>query len=165
MKSIILDTSAFIQGFNPSETVEQYTSPLVYWEIHDELAKLRYEGAKSSGLLHERNPSPENLYYVEEASKKGGEAHVLSLTDKQILALALDLRSEGKEAIIVTEDYSIQNMSRRLGLIFQARGTKGISKEINWVIYCPGCKKRFKNPQNDDVCPICGTKLKRKPSK
>ena len=134
MKTIILDTSAFIQGFNPSDSNEQYTTPLVYVEIHDELAKLRYEGARSSGVLRERTPSLESLRSVEEASKGIGEAHILSLTDKQILALALDLKTEGKETMIITEDYSIQNMSQKLGITFQARGTRGIRKEIHWII-------------------------------
>ena len=165
MKVVILDTSAFIQGFNPSNSTEQYTTHLVYLEIHDELAKLRYEGARSSGILQERTPSIESLHQVEEASKKFGEAHILSQTDKQILALALDLKKEGKEPLIVTEDYSIQNMSQKLDLSFQARGTRGIRKEIQWIIYCPGCKKRFEVPQVDGVCIICGTPLKRKPFK
>jgi UPF0271 protein len=165
LKAIILDTSAFIQGFNPSDSTEQYTTPLVYLEIHDEIAKLRYEGARSSGILRERTPSPESLHRVEQASKGIGESHILSLTDKQILALALDLKTEGKESMIVTEDYSIQNMSQKLGITFQARGTRGIRKEIHWIIYCPGCKKRFEVPQVDGVCIICGTPLKRKPFK
>jgi endoribonuclease Nob1 len=163
LKAVILDTSAFIQGFNPSDSIEQYTTHLIYVEIHDELAKLRYEGARSSGILRERIPSLESLHRVEETSKKFGEAHILSLADKQILALALDLKTEGKETTIVTEDYSIQNMSQKLEITFQARGTQGIRKEIQWIIYCPGCKKRFEVPQIDGVCIICGTPLKRKP--
>ncbi len=165
MKAVVLDTSAFIQGFNPSDLTEQYTTHLVYLEIHDELARLRYEGARSSGTLHERIPSLESIRLVEEASKRFGEAHILSLTDKQILALALDLKTEGKETLIVTEDYSIQNISQKLEIKFQARGTRGIRKEIQWIIYCPGCKKRFEVPQIDGVCIICGTPLKRKPFK
>ena len=140
----------------------------MYLEIHDELAKLRYEGARSSGVLRERTPSPESLRRVEQASKGIGESHILSLTDKQILALALDLKTEGKETMIVTEDYSIQNMSQKLEITFQARGTRGIRKEIHWIIYCPGCKKLLiersgytvlQNQLKNGNCPTCGKEI------
>ena len=167
MLATILDTSAFIQGYNPiiEGGIEQYTVPLVYAEIHEEIARLRYESARSSGGLKERLPSAKSMKIIEQIATQSGEAHLLSDTDKQILSLALDLKSEGKDPVIVSEDYSVQNMAQKFKFKYRARGTKGIKKEINWVIYCPGCKKKFTSQQELAVCPICGTPLKRKPSK
>ena len=162
----ILDTSAFIQGYNPTNSeIEQYTVPFVYAEIHEEIARLRYESARSSGQLKERVPSAKSMDVIEQIATQSGEAHFLSNTDKQILSLALDLKSEGKNPVIISDDYSVQNMAQKLRFKFQARGTKGIKKEINWVIYCPGCKKKFNILSTDNKCPICGTQLKRKPKK
>ena len=160
---VILDTSAFIQGYNLSTDEEYYTVPEVLDEIREDLGRLRYEGARASGRLHEVTPEKKWSDELETKSRSAGEAHKLSPTDKQLLSLGLQLKSEGKEPTIVSDDYSVQNMAVRLGFRFVSQVTKGIKKVLNWDIYCPGCRKRFDTSQEDNVCPICGTELKRKP--
>ena len=56
LRHVILDTSAFIQGYNLSIDEEYYTVPEVLEEIREVLGKMRYEGAKSSGKLQEITP-------------------------------------------------------------------------------------------------------------
>ena len=163
LRHVILDTSAFIQGYNLSIDEEYYTVPEVLDEIREILGKMRYEGAKSSGKLHEFTPEKKWSDELEEKSRSAGEAHKLSSTDKQLLSLGLKLKSEGKEPTIVSDDFSVQNMAARLGFRFVSQVTKGIKNVVNWGIYCPGCRKKFDAPQEDNVCPICGTELKRKP--
>ena len=165
MRVLVLDASAFLQGYTYSSTeAEQYTVPLVRGEVREEYASLRYAGAVSSGRLKETPPKEESLILVEAEVRRMGEA-VLSETDRQILALALDLRAAGKQPTIVSDDYSVQNMAVRLGLGFQTQGTRGIRREISWIIYCPGCRKQFVAGRPGDECPVCGTALKRKPSR
>jgi UPF0271 protein len=163
LRHIILDTSAFIQGYNLSMEEEYYTVPEVLDEIKADLGKMRYEGARSSGRLREVSPEKRWVDELEVRSRSAGEAHKLSQTDKQLLSLGFQLKSEGKEPTIVSDDYSVQNMAARLGFRFVSQATKGIKKVLNWGIYCPGCRRNFDSPQEDDVCPICGTELKRKP--
>jgi UPF0271 protein len=163
LKKILLDTSAFIQGYNMSQNEEYYTVSEVLVEIKAELGKMRYEGAKASGKLREIQPEDKWVKEIEAKARVSGEAHKLSPTDKQLLALGLQLKSENEVPTIVSDDYSIQNMASRLGLRFVAQVTHGIKKVYEWSIYCPGCRKRFDSPQEDNVCPICGTELKRKP--
>ncbi len=163
MRHIILDTSAFIQGYNLSADEEYYTVPDVLDEIREEFGRLRYEGARSSGRLKELTPEKKWSMELEVKAKSSGESHKLSLTDKQLLALGLQLKADGKEPIVVSDDYSVQNMASKLGFRFVAQATKGIKKVLNWSIYCPGCRMVFDSPQEDNVCPVCGTELKRKP--
>jgi UPF0271 protein len=165
LRYIILDTSAFIQGYNLSSDEEYYTVPEVLDEIKEELGRMRYDSAQSSGRLREVIPEKIWINELESKSRLAGEAHKLSITDKQLLSLGLQLKSEGKEPIIVTDDYSVQNMAARLGLRFVSQVTKGIKKVLKWGIYCPGCRRRFDSPQEDNICPICGTELKRKPKR
>ncbi len=163
MRRVILDTSAFIQGYNLSPDEEYYTVPEVLEEIHEEFGRMRYEGARSSGRLREMRTEEKWLNEIEVKTSSAGEAHRLSITDKRLLALALQLKSEGEAPTIVSDDYSVQNMASRLGFAFKAQATRGIKKVLEWSIYCPGCYRKFEKPQEDNVCPVCGTPLKRKP--
>ncbi len=163
MGRVILDTSAFIQGYNLSPDEEYYTVPEVLGEIREELGRMRYEGARASGRLRETQPEEKWIREIEAKTTTAGEAHKLSITDKRLLALGLQLKTTNDAPTIVSDDYSVQNMASRLGLRFTAQATRGIKKVLEWSIYCPGCRKRFDSPQEDNVCPICGTELKRKP--
>jgi endoribonuclease Nob1 len=165
LRRVLLDTSAFIQGYNLSPEEDYYTVPQVLIEIREELGRMRYEGAKASGKLREMQPEERWVKELEAKARASGEAHKLSPTDKQLLALALQLKTGEDVPTIVSDDYSVQNMASRLGLQFVAQVTRGIKKVYEWSIYCPGCRKRFDSPQEDNVCPICGTELKRKPKR
>ncbi len=163
MRHIILDASAFIQGYNLSPEEEYHTVPEVLGEIRDELGRLRYEGARGSGRLRETSPDGRWVAEVEERARASGEAHKLSATDKGLLALGLQLKAAGLEPTVVSDDYSVQNMASRLGFRFASQATRGIKRVLEWTIYCPGCRRMFDSPQEDNVCPVCGTELKRKP--
>jgi UPF0271 protein len=163
LKVVLLDTSSFIQGYNMSQEEKYYTVPEVNSEIRNEIAKLRYEGAKNSGRMKEETPTSYFVMELESQAENMGEGHKLSTTDKQLLALGLQLKTEGNEIVIVSDDYSVQNMASRLGMGYVSQVTKGITRRLNWVIYCPGCRRTFDRPQEDNTCPVCGTILKRKP--
>jgi UPF0271 protein len=163
LRLVILDTSAFIQGYNLSPEEDYYTVPEVLGEIREELGRMRYEGARASGKLREIQPEEKWVKEVEAKSMASGEAHKLSSTDKHLLALGIQLKTGDEAPTIISDDYSVQNMASRLGLRFFSQTTRGIKKVFEWFIYCPGCRKKFDSPQEDNVCPICGTDLKRKP--
>ena len=158
----MLDASAFIQGYNLDAGEEQFTVPEVHAEVSDEIARLRYEGAVASGRLAEISPGKESIKRIETEVRRLGETK-LSPTDRQLLALALQLREEGLDPVVVSDDYSVQNTASKLGLGFRSRGARGISKRLSWVTYCPGCRRTYELEQEGNVCPICGTELKRKP--
>jgi len=162
--ALILDSSAFIQGLDPQNEAA-YTVPLVVGELRDGFIAARLRSMESAGRLKVVEPEEIYLGVVEDESLRMGESHALSATDKQVLALGLQLRDTMLEPVIVSDDYSVQNMAEALGLRHRGLATPGIKRQFTWTLYCPGCRREYAGPQPDGVCPICGTELKRRPSR
>lgn len=162
---LILDTSAFITGFDPlSVSEEQYSVPTVKDElIERSLPWVRFKAAVDSGKLKLKAPRVRFLDEVKASSKAVGDVLFLSPVDLQVLALALEQKSIGYEAVIVTDDYSIQNVADRVGINFVSLANFGIRFQLKWIIYCPACYRKYPSDYKFQFCKICGTKLKRKP--
>lgn len=164
MYALILDSSAFIQGLaSPNEVT--YTVPLVVEELRDGFIVARLRSMETTGRLKVVEPEGRYLGFVEDESLRMGESRALSATDKQVLALGLQLMDNELEPVIVSDDYSVQNMADALGLGYRGLATPGIKRQFTWTLYCPGCRREYAEPQPDDVCPVCGTGLKRRPSR
>jgi UPF0271 protein len=167
MKVLVLDTSAFIAGFDPLTVPEkQYTVPEVKNEIiAGSMTWMRFNAAVESGKLVVKNPESSIRDEVQEASKKVGDMRYLSEADLQVLALALELKGSGYSPVIVTDDYSIQNVANKIGVEFTSLMTFGIKFRFKWILYCPGCFRKYPSDYKFKVCEVCGTELKRKPKK
>ena len=159
----ILDTSAFIHGYGVNFREKYYTVPSVKKEIRSEINKLKYENSIKSGYLKELTPDIKHINKINNFVINEGEAGALSLTDIHILALAQQLKSNGISPIVVTDDYSIQNILSILDIRHKSLTTKGINRKVRWLIYCPGCRRNYQEFTSDKKCPICGTELSRKP--
>jgi len=161
----VLDTSAFIAGFDPLAIKDPvYTVPTVGGELaSSSMVYTRFRTAVENGKLQVKTPSHACLSKVRESSKVVGDVLFLSEVDKQVLALALELKYAGQSPLIVTDDYSIQNVADQLGLDFAPLITFGIRYRLDWVIYCPACHRRYPADYNGKTCQACGTELKRKP--
>lgn len=113
-----------------------------------------------------RTPLNEYIQEVENKSKITGDFNALSETDKELIALAIELlKSLNKPVKIYTNDYSVENICSELGIPFAALTRKGIKKKILWEIYCPFCKDIRKAEDLFMSCERCGSKLKRRPKK
>jgi endoribonuclease Nob1 len=123
----------------------------------------RFRTAIDSGKLLERTPSDVSLAEVDKSSEVVGDIRFLSEADKQVLALAIELKRQGEEPLVVTDDYSIQNVSNQLGLEFAPLMTFGIRYRLNWIIYCPACHRQYPADYKLKTCQVCGTEVKRKP--
>ena len=164
---IVLDTSAFVAGFDPFALgVEQVTVPKVEEEIRrNSIVKMRLEVAIESGKLKVKTPTQEFSFKAEASANKVGDSFKLSETDKQLLALALELKASGYTPQIVTDDYSIQNVAAKMGIEFLSLATFGIKRLLEWIRYCPACHKEYSADCKFKECQICGTELKRKPKR
>jgi len=164
---IVLDTSAFLAGFNPfSVSEDQVTTPKVEAEIRsNRMIQTRFRTAAEGGRLQVREPSEEYLRMIEASAIKVGDTFFLSETDKQILALALEIKTSNGNPQIVTDDYSIQNVATKLGIEFAPLATFGIRRLLEWVRYCPACYREYAANYESIECKVCGTELKRKPRK
>jgi endoribonuclease Nob1 len=164
-RALVLDTSAFLAGFDPfSQPQEQVTVPKVAEEIQrNSMVKTRFEAAVESGKVKVKAPTEESLAQVKASAGKVGDWHKLSETDLQVLALAQELKAQGYTPQIVTDDYSIQNVAKQLGIEFLALATFGIKRMLEWIRYCPACYKQYPTDSKFKECQVCGTELKRKP--
>jgi len=143
---------------------ESYSVPEVKDELREQTGpSYRLAISSSSGKLRIQSPTWTSLEEVSEKARLLGDKVVLSKADTSVLALALDLRGEGKSPVIVSDDYAVQNVAEGMGIAYQPLATLGIREKFNWTYYCPACFKRY--PSGDvQVCEVCGTKLKRKPT-
>jgi UPF0271 protein len=94
-----------------------------------------------------------SLKKVEDAATKSGDIGRLSDVDISVIALAVDLNG-----IVLTDDYSIQNVCKIMGIVYRTVGMDGIKKIEKWNYRCNGCGKWYKEKMND--CPICGSSMK-----
>jgi UPF0271 protein len=152
-------------GYEASDAgADNYTVPAVRKELaRDGLTTIRLETAMETGKLKVIDPDPRYRKEVESAAAELGELGSLSDTDKELLALALQLKES--DPVIVSDDYSVQNAAERLGIRYRGLATRGIKRRFDWIVYCPGCRRTYDNIGKGDACPVCGTTLRRKPLK
>jgi UPF0271 protein len=161
----VLDTSAFIVGFDPfSVSEDQYTVPMLKEEIIEgSMPWVRFKTAMESGKLKVKKPSKAFMEKVKATATSIGETFFLSETDLQVLALALELKTSGYSPVIASDDYSIQNVANKMGIKFTSLATFGIRFQLKWVRYCPACRRKYPADYKSKKCKVCGTELKRKP--
>jgi len=162
-KILVLDTSAFIGKFYSYLSDNKYvTVPGVLEEILDEKIKNIVEMFVQTQKIEVKSPNKESIKKIEEVASETGDLPYISETDKQLLALALEYKNRGFKTTIISDDYTIQNLAKKLNINFISLIQKGIKYFISWEIYCPACKKRFPPNYPNDICDVCGEKIKRK---
>ncbi len=161
MRVLVLDTSAFIMGFNPSDANPAYSVRSVEEElVQGTMPFLRFRLAREKGTLTVREPSDKARETVEKESSRTGETSFVSHADQEVVSLALDLKNEGFEPVVVSDDYAVQNLSEHLDLGYGSLANLGIVRRFKWIIVCPACHRKYKVPEK--VCRFCGTELKRR---
>lgn len=157
-KVYILDTSAFLSGkpinLNDSKIV---TTPGVFQELEPGGKDYQFFQFLLEKGLTIYSPSKQSLNHVNIISEQTGDKDRLSNEDKEILALALEMDND-RDVVIITDDYSIQNMAYVLKLKFETISQRGITKKFKWAYQCLGCGKKFK--EDIKTCPICGAGTK-----
>jgi UPF0271 protein len=148
--TLVLDASVFFSGFPVTE--KAYTTPSVVSELVDLRSKGRLEALLTEGLFV-REPDPRFLEEVEAAARRTGDAEKLSRTDREVLALALEV-----QGVLVTDDFAVQNVAQPLGVPTRSIQQR-TARQIRWRFRCSGCGRYYKNPGE---CPVCGAAIKRK---
>jgi UPF0271 protein len=147
----VLDSSAFIDDYTTEEQIA--TIPLVREELEDE-AGYRFDALEGSGMrIH--IPDPGTVERVERAARETGDAETLSRTDVRLLAAAFEL-----DAMLVTDDYAMQNVAEKLDVGVEVIAREGIDERRDWDFQCQGCGRTFDDHR--DRCAICGSDLERK---
>lgn len=157
---IILDTSAILSGKPLDfENNRMITTVGVSNELKPGGKDYRnFEFLKNKGLNIE-SPQQKSKDSIIKLSKETGDFDKLSKTDKEILALAYEYKIKNYDLIIISDDYSIQNIANFLKIKCIGANQNGITKRFKWFYCCSGCGKKFKD--NINICPICGAEIKK----
>jgi endoribonuclease Nob1 len=146
----VLDASFFFGDF-PADG-DTFTVPSVIDELKDIRAKGNFEKWCARGL-RVQSPTGESKKRVISAAGTTKDLTVISGTDSDLLALALDL-----EATLYTDDFAIQNVALVLGVktisLLQRK-----ARRVHWKYRCSGCGRYA---DHDGECPVCGAAIKRK---
>ena len=156
----IFDTSAFLSGKPLNfENAKLVTTQGVLNELKPGGRDYRsFELFKERGLAI-FEPRNESTRKIKQIISKTGDLDRLSETDVELLSLAYEMKEEGKEPIILTDDYSIQNVAEFLTIRYENLNQKRITKKFKWMCRCRGCGKKFE--YNINICPICGADTKK----
>ena len=146
----VLDAGIFFSEF--TVTGELFTTPSVFDELKDIRSKGNFEKLSANGL-RVLSPGSESKEKVILAAKKSKDIGVISETDCELLALALEL-----DAVLYTDDFAIQNTACILGVRTTSINQRH-AKRIHWKYRCSGCG-RYSG--QDGECPVCGAIIKRK---
>lgn len=159
MKAYIIDANGIMAGIDFSISGLQFTTKEVARELKDGNSRRILDWMISSGKLMVEDA---NITYVDKVMRVAmdtGDYSKLSEADISILALALELRDKGYEPIIVSDDYSIQNLSSYFSIRFIPVQKKPVKWRITWVYRCKECGLILDEWR--ETCPVCGGKLGR----
>lgn len=158
MVSRILDATSFYAGVPFSSQEQSFTTPLVFDEIkHIKKSHDAIDALIDLERLKIIEPEKKFTELVLEKANQTGDLPDLSKGDISVLALSMQLNGE-----LVTDDYTVSNVAKHLNLRVIPIMTKGISKVLESVYFCPACNKILKKMSD---CPICGSKLRKKSTK
>ena len=104
-------------------------------------------------MLRVSDCSQESLDAVTKCARRTGDLGRLSPVDMTVIALGLDTKGT-----VMSDDYSILNVCRVMGIDCMPVGTGGIKKVEKWNYQCIGCRKWFK--EKLDECPVCGSPMR-----
>lgn len=157
----ILDASAFINGFQ-LVSKNNFTVPEITTEIRDFESKLTMDMAIEDGRLSIQEVPIEYINSVDDVISKSGDVLRLSNPDKKLIALAYMFHSEGQNVLVISDDYTIQNTLKIIGIDYSGVLTEGIKEVYNWKKVCEGCKKEYAEDYPFDDCEICGSRIFKK---
>ncbi|WP_407422569.1 type II toxin-antitoxin system VapC family toxin [Methanobrevibacter sp.] len=157
----VLDASAFINGFH-LETKNNFTVPEITSEIRDFESRLKFDAAIDENRLIIQDVTGDCIDAVDEIISESGDILRLSLPDKKLISLAYMFHRQGRNVKVISDDYTIQNTLKIMGIPYSGVITEGIKEVYNWKKVCEGCKKEYGEDYPFDDCEICGSKIFKK---
>jgi len=124
----ILDAGALLnnENFSFEEENKYYTTNSIFNEWKDFRSKSLAESALSSGFMIVQDPCPISVQATFEKLEASNTK--LSDADVSLVALAIEFRGRKENFVVVTDDYSIQNVLKKLRVKFVGIAQKEIKK-------------------------------------
>ena len=145
----VLDSSFFFLDI-PIAGKKFAVPPSVVGEMKDLRSKSKLDAMLEDGRLFVSEAAPATRKRVIAASKKSGDYGVISDTDCDVVALALEIGG-----IVVTDDFALSNTAQTLGLtVIPVQMRK--AKKRQWKYRCTGCLKLCDAP---GICDVCGSEI------
>lgn len=153
---LVLDSAAILEGANV-EARRCVTTPEVVAEVGQGGATGRRMEALLAAGLEVMSASPGGLDRVREVARATGALGRLSGADLSILGLAVDVGEGGR---LLTDDYTVLDVSRRLGLAATTVTKPGIDSTRDWGARCRGCGRSYPAHLAGRACPVCGAEVR-----
>ena len=159
--AVVLDTGALLAKYYnllPRHRVALYTTFSNVEEVRDEENKTALLDAIENRVVTVIEPASDCVKEALNHAEESGELAKLSKTDVSVIALALCLKREGFNVVVLTDDYDVQNVLLRLNIGFKPLKSRGIREYRYYKVYCPVCGYVPGAP-GETTCPVCGSKL------
>ncbi|HEX9816407.1 MAG TPA: hypothetical protein VGB18_05460 [Candidatus Thermoplasmatota archaeon] len=154
----LLDTAGILEAPNLTAS-DCVTVPEVTAEVAPGGAAYRRLEHMLAAGLQVRASTNGSMARVQTAAREAGNWVRLSPADVSILALALDL----PDGTLVSDDYTVLDLAKRLNVRSQTIRTKGISATKDWTARCVGCARAYDESSAGKDCVVCGSAIKLKP--
>jgi UPF0271 protein len=157
---LVLDASAFLSGrltSVPSGFEGVCTTSRVIKEIAKGAPGRLLSNLMEAGLEVRDSADTEK---AKEMASETGDLEELSEADLSIIALAMEL----DDPRVVTDDFRVQNILKRLGISFMGGGeigSRSIEQVWTWTNRCRGCGRFYTSRQKNDECPVCGSEVRK----
>ena len=165
-KIFVLDSSVFLDGFNPTnlEEITFIIPKAVLDEIKDLKSKTRLDNYLAAKKIIVEWPEKETRKRVKEIATKLGDLAFLSEADIDVISVALSHKLKNINVVILSNDYTIANVSKKLGIKVETYTKQGIKKIKKSVLYCTSCRRSFYTSRFTEIkiCPVCGGHLIRR---
>jgi endoribonuclease Nob1 len=161
MSLILLDSSAIINdsGFSFDPKEKYLMTSRIIAEMRDLRSRMMVDNAQILNILQITDPCPVSLQKLDEfVYRKGFEK--MSQADLSLIAIAKELKDKGEKILLVSDDYSIQNMCKELFIPFESVIQGRIKQTISFYKECGGCGKRYLCGHKGNICQNCGSQLK-----
>jgi rRNA maturation endonuclease Nob1 len=153
MKTVIDSGILMNTNLLPSIDGEVYLPSSVKNEIQSRLALNIYELFSSQQKITIMDPDRHFLTQIDEIATELGQRG-LSTTDKEVLALALQLTQLDEEVVLYSDDYGVRNIAHHLELPSQGITTQGGHQKRSYGYLCLACGARYSNTITE--CDTCG---------
>ncbi|TFF95075.1 NOB1 family endonuclease [Candidatus Thorarchaeota archaeon] len=145
---------------NPQKSLA--TTQAVVDEVLNRPSRRRIDELLSTSRLRVEGAVPSAFPHVEETARKTGDLNKLSKQDVELLALAISLSQESRDVTVVSTDLAVLNTAVSLGLR-AVDPERRFRERIKWMFKCPACGKALRTAPPGMECPVCGTKMQRRP--